>query len=165
MKRYNASNDCEWVPGRTNKCGFPCHRSRRPRPQPRGVAAVEFALILPLVLLLTLACVDLGRVVHAYLVVSNAARCGAQYGSMHEFTNYTRPSWESQIRTAIEGEMNGLRGFSSSNLQSTYTTTTDSDGLFQLVVKVNYPFNTIVTWPGVPSQLVLSHQVEMRQIR
>ena len=40
--------------------------------------------------------------------------------------------------------MNGLRGFSAPDLQSTYTTTTDSDGLFQLKVKVSYPFTTIV---------------------
>ncbi len=143
------------------------NRSPRSAPRPRasGAAAVELAVVLPMVLLLTFAAVDLGRVVHAYLAVSNAARAGAGYGSMHEFTAYTRPSWESQIRSTIEDEMQGLHGFSAANLQSTYTTTTDSDGLFQVQVTVSYPFSTVIAWPGVPSQISLSHKVEMRQIR
>jgi Flp pilus assembly protein TadG len=145
--------------------GISCPGKLRPRLTARGAAAVEMALVLPLVLLLTFAAVDFGRVVHAFLVVSNAARCGAEYGSMHEFTAYTRPSWESQIRSAMEDEMHGLKGFSATNLQSTYTTTTDSDGLFQLQIKASYPFATIVNWPGVPANVLLSHQVEMRQIR
>lgn len=142
-----------------------CSARNAPRRAACGAAAVEMAVVLPMVLLLTFAAVDLGRVVHAYLAVSNAARAGAGYGSMHEFTDYTRPSWESQIRSTIEDEMQGLNGFSAANLQSTYTTTTDSDGLFQVKVKVSYPFSTVIAWPGVPSQVSLSHEVEMRQIR
>src|SRR5258708_3931374 len=111
--------DCEPPASRLN-CQL-----RLPR---RGTAAVEMALVLPLILLLAFAVADFGRVVHAYLVVSNAARCGAEYGSMHEFTAYTRSSWQAQIRSVIEGEMSGLQGFSATNLQSTCTTTTDGDG-------------------------------------
>jgi Flp pilus assembly protein TadG len=140
-------------------------RTITPRRAAVGAAAVEMAFVLPLVLLLTFAAIDFGRIVHANLVVSNAARCGAEYGAMHEFTSYTRPSWEAQIRSAIEDEMAGLQGFSATNLQSTYTTTTDSDGLFQLKVRASYPFTTIINWPGVPAQVQLSHEIEMRQIR
>jgi Flp pilus assembly protein TadG len=137
----------------------------RPRPAAVGAAAVEMAFVLPLVLLLTFAAIDFGRVVHAYLVVSNAARCGAEYGAMHEFTTYTRPSWEAQIRSTVEDEMAGLQAFSATNLQTTYATTTDTDGLFQLKVRASYPFTTIINWPGVPAQVQLSHEITMRQIR
>jgi Flp pilus assembly protein TadG len=140
-----------------------CRFEARRRAQ--GAAAVEMAIVLPFVLLLTFAAIDFGRVVHAYLVVSNAARCGAEYGAMHEFTPYTRSSWESQIRSAMVDEMSGWKGFSSADLSSSYVTTIDSDGLFQLKVKASYPFTTIIGWPGVPSQLQLSHEVEMRQMR
>jgi Flp pilus assembly protein TadG len=131
----------------------------------RGAATVEMALVLPLILLFAFACVDFGRVVHAYVVVSNAARCGAEHGSMHKFTTYTHPFWESQVRQAVEKEMQGLAGFTADELQTTLTTFTDADGLFRLDVEVQYPFQTVVRWPGVPSQITLNHRVAMRQIR
>ncbi len=131
----------------------------------RGAAAVELAVVLPLLMLLALAATDVGRVVHAYLAVSNAARSGAAYGSMHNFTSYTHDFWDSQVRLVIEQEMQGMPGYSQSALQETLTTTTDADGLFQLQVEVVYPFATIVSWPGLPSNIVLRRQVEMRQIR
>jgi Flp pilus assembly protein TadG len=154
-----------WAPALRDGEPPASRRNCEPRLPRRGAAAVEMALVLPLILLLAFAVADFGRVVHAYLVVSNAARCGAEYGSMHEFTVYTRSSWEAQIRSVMEGEMSGLQGFSATNLQSTYTTTTDSDGLFQVRVGATYPFTTIVSWPGIPAQVLLSHQVEMRQVR
>jgi Flp pilus assembly protein TadG len=130
-----------------------------------GVAAVELAVVLPLILLFVFACADFGRVMYAYLTVSNAARCGAEYGAMHEFTPYTRSSWESQVQLAVQEEMQQLPGFAAGNLQVTLTTTTDQDGMFQLMVEVNYPFQTIVNWPGVPSQVPLDRKILMRQIR
>ena len=131
----------------------------------QGMAAVEMAVLLPMILLFVFACVDFGRVMFAYVTVSNAARCGAEYGAMHEFTSYTRSSWESQVQSVIQDEMQQLPGFAASNLQVTLATTTDSDGLFQVSVEVVYPFQTIVNWPGVPSQALLDRKILMRQIR
>ncbi len=128
-------------------------------------AAVELAIVLPLLMLLVLAAVDVGRVVFAYLSVSNAARSGAAYGAMHGFTPYTYSSWAAQIDLVIQQEMQGVPGFVQANLNSTISTTTDADGLFQLQVGVIYPFATIVNWPGLPTNIVLQRQVEMRQIR
>jgi Flp pilus assembly protein TadG len=141
-------------------------RNRRLRRRAaRGLAAVEMAFVLPMVLLFTFAAVDFGRVIYAYLVVSNAARCGAQYGCMISFTSYTQATWATQVQTAMQNELQMLPGYSAANLQWTWSTTTDSSGLFVLTVTVNYPFTTIVSWPGIPSQVPLSHQVVMRQIR
>jgi hypothetical protein len=44
----------------------------------RGQALVEFALVIPVVLLLIIGLFDLGRAVYAYNSVSNAARTGAR---------------------------------------------------------------------------------------
>lgn len=53
--------------------------SRRPR---RGSASVEFALAAPLIMLLLAGAVDLGRLLRASICVADAARAGAQYGSL-----------------------------------------------------------------------------------
>ena len=49
----------------------------------RGQSLVEFALVLPLLILILLGIFDLGRVYNTYIVITNAARNGAYYGSMH----------------------------------------------------------------------------------
>ena len=54
-------------------------RSVRPRPHhhSRGQALVELAIILPVMLLLAVAAIDLGRLFYAQITVENAAREGA----------------------------------------------------------------------------------------
>jgi Flp pilus assembly protein TadG len=46
----------------------------------RGQALVEWALVLPLLLLMILVTIDMGRAVYYYSVIYNAAREGARYG-------------------------------------------------------------------------------------
>ena len=48
-----------------------------------GQGLVEFALILPLLLLLVLGTVDLGMGFKTYIALTNAAREGARYISIH----------------------------------------------------------------------------------
>ncbi len=47
----------------------------------RGQTLVEFALVLPFMLLLIFSLVDFGRAFHTWLVVTNAAREGARVGA------------------------------------------------------------------------------------
>lgn len=53
-------------------------RTREPR---RGVAAVEFAVVLPLLLLLLVGIWELGRIIHVQIVLHNAARDAARLGA------------------------------------------------------------------------------------
>lgn len=53
------------------------------RASERGQSLVELALCLPLLILILLGVLDFGRVFNAYIVITNAARNGAYYGSMH----------------------------------------------------------------------------------
>lgn len=56
-------------------------RSREGITSERGQNLVEFALVLLLLLLLLAGVVDLGRAFHSYIVITNASREGARYGS------------------------------------------------------------------------------------
>ncbi len=82
----------------------------------RGVAAVEFALAAPILLLLVLAAVDFGWGFYDGLQVQGAASAGAQYASMH--------AWDSgAITTAVEtatplGTLVGLGRDPTTNLQT-----------------------------------------------
>jgi Flp pilus assembly protein TadG len=48
-----------------------------------GVALVEFALVVPVLLLLLAGILDTGRAVNAYVTISNASREGARYASLN----------------------------------------------------------------------------------
>jgi Flp pilus assembly protein TadG len=58
--------------------------SRRLRPRNGGQSLVEFALVLPLFLLLFFAIVDMGRAVFVYNSVTNAAREGARLAIVNQ---------------------------------------------------------------------------------
>jgi Flp pilus assembly protein TadG len=55
------------------------HLVRRKRGDTRGAAAVEFALVLPVLLLLVLGIVDFGRMLDWQIKLSGAAREGARW--------------------------------------------------------------------------------------
>ena len=55
----------------------------RQRNRMRGQSLVEFALIVGVLSLIFLGLFDLGRVYNGYIVITNCAREGARYGSMH----------------------------------------------------------------------------------
>lgn len=48
-----------------------------------GQSLVELAIILPVLILILVGIMDLGRVFYAQIVITNAAREGARYGSMY----------------------------------------------------------------------------------
>jgi Flp pilus assembly protein TadG len=57
-------------------------RLKMPRRSDRGVAAVEFALLLPILLVLTLGAIDWGYFLYVKQRVVNAAREGARAGTL-----------------------------------------------------------------------------------
>ncbi|CAN5263123.1 hypothetical protein BH18CHL2_BH18CHL2_03650 [soil metagenome] len=48
-----------------------------------GATVVEFALVVPVLLVVMIVLLDLGRTVDAYVTVSSASREGARYASVH----------------------------------------------------------------------------------
>jgi hypothetical protein len=128
----------------------------------RGAAAVELALVLPLLILLVLGCVDLGRFASTYIAVTNAARAGAGYGIMNNYTPSTLGTWQGGIRSAAQSE----QYFPPPNLTvPNPTVIIDANGLRRVQVTASYPFSTIVPWPGIPTSMTLSRMVELRMIR
>ncbi len=95
-----------------------------------GQALVEFAIILPVLVLLLLGVLDLGRSFNAYIIITNAAREGASYGSMH-------PNDTTGIiqRTLTEAQSSGIV-LNASNV--TITTTRVSGTPMQVTVIYNF---------------------------
>ncbi len=66
-----------------------------------GQALVEFALVVPLLLILLLGVVEFGRAWNAYQVVTDAAREGARIAAVSDATGLTVDSVTNTVRNAI----------------------------------------------------------------
>ncbi len=136
----------------------------RTRPRRRGVSAVEFALVLPVLLTLVGGAVDFGRCFYTYIAVTNAARVGAEYASTNPVTTASFPAWETAIKGAVARE---LGDFFKDPPPEVAVDMPAADGSMKLVtVTVTYPFKTLVDWRGVPNEeLDITRTVRMRMIR
>jgi Flp pilus assembly protein TadG len=131
----------------------------------RGAAAMEFAIVLPLLLTLAFASVEIGRALAIYMIVSDAARAGAVYGATHGYTTYTYSTWENQVIQEVQNDVQGNSSFNSNNLSVTVTTTAETGGYDLTTVTASYRFDTITEWSTLPQQFTISHTVAMRRFQ
>ena len=108
-------------------------------------------------------CADIGRVIHAQIVVTNAVRAGAEYGALHRFSSDTRSEWEDRIRGTMLQEIASIQNATPDQLVSNVVTTQVTADELCVEVSGTYPFRLIVGWPGFPQVLQLTHTVTMRQ--
>ena len=136
-----------------------------------GASAVELAVTLPLLLLVTFGCVDFGRFAYHHLALQNAARAGAEYAVMNPYTPANKAAWKGKVETAAKGELEGQTGYDASRLtvsvpDPVLETSAGSIGLRRVTVEVAYTgFETVVSWPGIPDNPTLRAAVVMRAIR
>jgi len=126
---------------------------RRRRP---GAAAVELALLLPLLAFLFVVAVDFARIFYYSLSVTNCARNGAIYAC--DETAALQSPYKSTEEAALSD---------ASNLSPTPTVVSKSvlDGTTSFVeVTVTYEFQTLTKYPLVPSSVSVARTVRMRSI-
>lgn len=138
----------------------------------RGAAAVELGLLLPLLMLILLGTIDFGRFAHSYIAVTNASRAGAGFAAMNPFTNASKPSWDAKIRQTVLDELRQVidadPDVADTDVQVTALRTFEtgqSTSLWYVDVTVTMPFETLVSWPGIPNTLNLARRVRFRGVR
>ena len=72
-------------------------RARRERDE-RGASAVEFALVVPILLMLLFGLISTGMTFSDHLAATNATREGSRYGAA---TNYTAGTWASSVKERV----------------------------------------------------------------
>jgi Flp pilus assembly protein TadG len=73
----------------------------------RGANLVEAALVIPLLLIILVGVVDMGRAYFSYITIINAAREGARYG-VKPLTGTTNLPTQGQVETMAEAEAQDL---------------------------------------------------------
>jgi hypothetical protein len=130
----------------------------------RGAVACEAALATPILLLFALGGADMGRVAHYQQIVSNAARTAAEVGATRQFTDFTRPTWEADIRQAVVDELQNIPGFSEEAMEFSLATSDDGGGT-RIEIQVEFPFRTVANWPLLPAEIRLQKRLVTRQFR
>jgi Flp pilus assembly protein TadG len=128
-----------------------------------GQSLVEFALILPLMVLIIAGLFDLGRAFFASITITNAAREGARYGALN-------PDYITGACNATKNEAlaSGIT-ISDSNIAITcgnIMTCPVAVGVGcarhqPIIVKVGYAYNDMIFKYFFPTGIHMEHQVEM----
>src|SRR5690242_15721824 len=115
-------------------------RTRTPR---RAAAAVEMAILLPLLAFLFVIGVDFARVYKHTLTLMNCARSGALYGS-NSPTNAADTAKIQEIALADAADLQPAPTVSVRRFDA-------DDGTSHIEVTVTATFKTVTNYPGVPS--------------
>ena len=77
----------------------------------RGVAAVEFACIVPLLLLLLVGIWELGRIIHVQIIMNNAARDGARLAAQANIVNTTGAYTQIHFDTGTPNVVDSIKAY------------------------------------------------------
>jgi Flp pilus assembly protein TadG len=129
-------------------------RNRRPR---RAVAAVELAVLAPLLVFLLLIAVDFGRIFYAAVTLDNCARNGALWEAD---PYYRTESGFTNVRDAALADATNLDQ-QGNPLIVTSGTGTDETGRPYVEVTVSQRFRTVSQFPGIPGDSNVTRTVRM----
>jgi Flp pilus assembly protein TadG len=135
----------------------------------RGQSCAELAFSVPLLIVLLLVVIEVGRVCLVALSLSSAARAGVQYGAQ----NLTTVNDSAGMQNAATADAPNLAGLIAtathycqcSDGSSSTCLTTDcatSHRLTYVKVNTSAPYSPWISWPGVPAAMTLNGQAIMR---
>lgn len=126
----------------------------------RGQDLVEFALVVPIILLLFLGIIEFGIIVFRYNTVSNAAREGARYGIVHPKDTGTSTCAAASAGMVVAA-CNLTTGLVSS---STHVTATNPAGYVVVEVSYDHDYLTgpVIQALGGSTSLTLRSVARMR---
>lgn len=118
---------------------------RRARHSERGASAVEFALILPLLLSVVFAIIDFGWWFFTDMHVTNAARDGARKGAVSDGTNTADAEARAEVVLSTSGLPNGA-GSANATCEAGDT----------IRVVIDYPWTPLVGFLFLPNVILPS---------
>lgn len=130
----------------------------------RGASAIEFAIVLPVMVAVLAGTADYGRFAATSIAVCNASRAGAGYGCIHPWDDYTSAAFMTNCRSKVEEEFSAVPGFNPQHLQVQIS----SEGTWphnRVRVAVSYPFETVVNWGFIPSTVPVSRTTVLPMVR
>lgn len=139
----------------------------------RGASMVEFAILAPVMIFLAIGMIDTGRYAYYSILAANAARAGAQYGSL----DLEHVSQANAIAAAASADAQSLAQFSTlptclvavNNGAMTSCPTNSSGSLtpgsvYYVQVVTTGSFRPLFPYPGVPNPVQITGSSTMRVV-
>ncbi len=136
-----------------------------------GQSFVELAFMVPVLLMLIVGIIEVGRFSYYAILVANAARAGAQYGAQSLITAadtsgiVTAAKNDGQNVTGLTvtaKQRCGCTGASLSNMCPATACTAPSHPLVYVEVHATGTFNSLFTYPGLPASITVNKTFDMR---
>jgi Flp pilus assembly protein TadG len=108
-----------------------------------GAAAVEFAIVLPLLVLLLFGIVEFGLLLYNQQVITNASREGARYGIVSRTPRYSDGEIEQVVRNYCQDRLVTFSGSTEQTVVNCSPAARNSFGT-DLTVDVQYPYTFLV---------------------
>jgi len=143
----------------------PKNERAKPKGNERGSTAIEFSLILPIMLALVFGIVDFGRLLFSYEVLTNAAREGARQGIKLVTPELTKSDMTTIVNTAIDNSLLLDSTNATVNTQWPVVPTPGNPTARDLQVSVAYNFNFLMAHhliPGLPATKTINVQSTMK---
>jgi Flp pilus assembly protein TadG len=139
-----------------------------------GQSILELALVLPILLLLLVGAIEVGRFAYYSILVGNAARAGAQYGAQNLATAADKNGIQTAalndgqnvtgltVPTATIQPLCGCNGTSLSTACPATGCTKPDHPLVYIQVTASGTFNSLFKYPGVPTSVTVNSTEKMR---
>jgi len=118
----------------------------------KGQALVEAALILPVVLAMLMAVLSFGLLFGAQLLITNASREGARYGSLGK----SGPDIQNRVKDYLDDTQLDPGKVTFSVVGAGGASGSD------VTVRLTYPVELVIPVPGLPNPLNVTSQATMR---
>lgn len=132
----------------------------------RGMAAVELAFLLPLLVFAAMAAVDFARVAYAQVILQNCARNGALY-EFYKAAGYPVPSGWTSLSEAVQADAGNLTVTLPSgigNFGNPYSPELSSNNYVTVMVQCDFPLLTLGSngsFPGISGKVTLTQSAAM----
>ena len=140
----------------------------------QGTSVLELALLTPLLLLLLVGIIEVGRYAELSIMVANAARAGVQYGSQNQTTAADATGMQNAAVNDAQGAITSsqvvaveLCGCSASSLGGCPGSSTCATPLYPITyvqVTAQGTYNSLFHFPGVPASINVNCAAQMRVV-
>ena len=120
---------------------------RRGSASHKGQSLIEFALVLPILLIITFGIIEFGMMLYNQQIITNASREGARAGIVASVPRAPPPGASSIDSVVQQYCANHLITFGAQNLQSRWSATTAKRVQEILQVEVSYQYSFLISEP------------------
>jgi Flp pilus assembly protein TadG len=133
----------------------------------RGASMVEFALLAPVLILLVIGLIEVGRYTYFGILAAHAAEAGARYGAQNLYTVQDRPG----ITAAALNDGENLSQWivtpnhtcsQNGALANCLGGTPAPNMVYYVTVSVTGSFHSLLNYPGVPTSVPVTAYATMR---